>query len=108
MICIKYIHAPNLQIQIKAYRKKYRDEINEAKRKANSDYVLNSGNPVKSMWDIVNDNRQLKNKHSLHDNVNFNAGDFNEFFTNIAPEIVQNLPDPTTSSTEYLRNSNNI
>ena len=102
----KIYHAPNLQIQIKAYRKKYRDEINEAKRKANSDYVLNSGNPVKSMWDIVNDNRQLKNKHSLHDNVNFNAGDFNEFFTNIAPEIVQNLPDPTTSSTEYLRNSN--
>ena len=53
------------------------------------------------MWDIVNNNKQLKNKHCLHDKVNFNAGDFNKFFTNIAPEIVQNLLDPTISSTEF-------
>ena len=103
----KIYQAPNLLIQIKDYRKKYREHINLSKRKANDDYILNSGNPIKSMWDVVNGNRQLKNKKSPHDEVDFEASDLNKFFTNIAPNIIKDLPDPdTTYSADFLRISN--
>ena len=57
------------------------------------------------MWDVINDNRQLKNKKSPHDEVDLEASDFNKFFTNIAPNIIKDLPDPDSTSANFLRNS---
>lgn len=101
----KIYNSPTLPQKIKDYRRKYRHEINLAKQSANNNYILRSGNPVKSMWDIVNENRKLK-KHSLVNNPKLDANILNGFFTGIATEIVKNLPEASKSSNDLLHSSN--
>lgn len=98
-------NSPTLPQKIREYRREYRYEINLAKKNANNIYVLRSGNPVKSMWDIVNDNRKLK-KHSLLNIPNLDANVLNGFFTDIATEIIKNLPKTNTSVNDFMIASN--
>lgn len=93
----------NLADRLKRYKYKYKKAINEAKQRANTKYIQNSDNIAKAAWDIINTNR----KHvSSTGRTDIHANDFNNFFTDIADNILADLPDPATAFDEYLGRAN--
>lgn len=65
----------------------YRKAVNDAKRKANVNFILKSHNPNKAAWDVINSNRksvsQMKNNSS--------PDTFNKFFVETVKDICNNM-----------------
>lgn len=86
-----------------ALRTRYRNEINRAKKQANSNFIRNSDNVAKASWRLIK--KHSKNTNS-NTNVDLDPNDWNEYFSNIAENLVKSLPSANNSFIFYLQNSN--
>ncbi|KAJ3661565.1 hypothetical protein Zmor_005956 [Zophobas morio] len=69
------------------YRRFYKESIVTAKKRINDKLIEKSSNKAKSMWNIINTGR--KNKKSSQ-SVPFSAEEANDYFTNIAKNVLKN------------------
>lgn len=89
-----YKKYPTLDLRslIKTHKYNYRTAIKNAKRKANDSMINNATNPVKCMWDIINEHRGITRKGCSESSIS--PDQFNNFFATIALDIVANI-DPS-------------
>lgn len=92
--------TPALKAVISNFKINYKNEIKIAKQSANDLYVIQSTNPVKAMWNLVNaiskKDREVIKSTLLPD-------DYNNYFVNIAKTIIPHDLASTTA-TDYLHN----
>lgn len=97
--------SPDLKKRVNQYRYIYRQEIYNAKKEANSKYITNSNNMIKSSWEVINSNRKKgsgsKEAHSV-----LNANELNVHFANVAENIILTLPKSKSTPEKYLENLN--
>ncbi|VEN62897.1 unnamed protein product [Callosobruchus maculatus] len=74
--------------EIKNFRRLYSNKIQEAKRQANDEYIRESGNAQKAMWDIIKSNNVILSSSSSSPE-NLKAHDFNTHFVNYAKIITE-------------------
>ena len=79
------------------FRLKYRQTIKREKIKATDDIIKKSGNPVKTMWGIINAHKSNK----LTEKPNITSTEFNNFFVHIAEDITSNLQATNTDPLQY-------
>lgn len=93
---------PNLvpNKEIKDFRAKYKKAIFDSKRKANDHYINTASNGQMAMWDIIKNSNPVLNSPSA---VNINANDFNDFFVNIAGNIVNDLQKSDKNPLDYIK-----
>lgn len=84
---------------VKSYRAKYRYEICKAKKGANDKYVQDSANSQAAMWRIIKNNNP-KLSTDLTDMIDANS--FNNFFTNIAEDIIRKLPTSDKHFSDFI------
>lgn len=95
----KVIYSPQLTSLIKTYKQKYKNAIDEAKIKANDEYISNASNSPKAMWQVV---RNCTNQCSHKSQTSLSSEDFNSYFVGIAQDIISNLPASNKTSSQYL------
>ena len=66
---------------------KYQSAIKLAKIAAHDKIILNSSNKQKSMWSLINKNRNPKN--SLNINYSISPNNFNNYFCSVADTIIK-------------------
>lgn len=86
------------------YKRKYREAIHKAKIAANDSFIGRSGNHIKSMWQVINKN--IGNSKKNTESGKLSCDDFNDYFLNIAQELVQGVPDSDADPLEYLKTIN--
>lgn len=91
--------------QINTFKKSYRGEINQAKRRAHDTYINNSTNSQIAMWNILK--RQSAPVMSQKETT-LDAQTLNNFFVNVASEVLKHLPPSTKSFCDYLPGLANI
>lgn len=101
---LKDIHKTNSNLvtntEVKDYRTKYKKALSDSKRKANDHYIRTSSNSQSAMWDIIKNSNPVLN---VHETANIHANNFNDFFVNIAENIVKALPMTDKSPVEYIK-----
>uniref|UniRef100_A0A6P7GL35 Uncharacterized protein LOC114340110 n=1 Tax=Diabrotica virgifera virgifera TaxID=50390 RepID=A0A6P7GL35_DIAVI len=75
---------------LKQFRNQYKNEIKKAKVRSNDQIILNSKNPQKTMWNMINKYRG-KSGSSLEDHK-ITPNQFNDYFSQIATNIVKDIP----------------
>nr|WP_253308705.1 reverse transcriptase family protein [Rickettsia endosymbiont of Ceutorhynchus assimilis] len=70
------------------YRRQYKKAIKYAKKRHNDIRIQNANNPSKVIWDVIREG--LGRDESPH-NVNISPQNFNEYFVNIAQELLRDL-----------------
>lgn len=71
------------------FRWRYKNAIKNNKIMSNDNHIKKSGNPVKTMWQLINSAKQNAPpipEPKIEPNV------FNDFFINVAGEVIANLP----------------
>lgn len=86
------------------YKKFYRNCLKTAKKQYNSNYINNCDNKSKAVWDVVK--CELPTSRQKVE-TKFTAQEFNEYFTNVASNIIKDLPPSDTHFSDFL-NSNNV
>lgn len=86
---------------LNVYRKKYHDAITAARVKNNDSFILNSSNKSKAVWKVINSHRPTSRKYK---DCAISAEEFNEYFYNVAPNIVESLPKHETNNASEPRN----
>lgn len=84
---------------VNSYRRRYRLEISNAKKRANDLYISRSSNKQSAMWDVIRSNSR-PGLSSASDKLNAEA--FNKFFTEVADNITGNLLPANRNYNEYL------
>lgn len=92
---------------INEFRALYRDEIRKAKINSNDNLIRNSSSSPKCMWEIINKHR-VASKKPNDNNPGPTSDEFNLFFSNIANNIMKNMPevDEPADSLDFLNTSN--
>uniref|UniRef100_A0A6P7GWV8 Uncharacterized protein LOC114347463 n=1 Tax=Diabrotica virgifera virgifera TaxID=50390 RepID=A0A6P7GWV8_DIAVI len=95
----KQLDAPNyLQEYIKNIKNEYRNAIKAAKKATNDQLISNSHNPIKTMWNIINEYRGITKTET---NSNITPDQFNHYFLNIASELHSRTPAPHNDPLNY-------
>lgn len=82
----------------------YRRMLIQAKRDANDKFINNAVNKSKAVWHLINSELNISKKQ--YQKNNFSADEFNIFFTEVAHNIVKNLPSKNNNSSyAFLNNS---
>lgn len=71
------------------YRSFYKAQITATKKLANDNLIKNAPNPVRCMWNIINEYRGVTKKESP--SATISPDDFNNYFVNIAINIQQEV-----------------
>lgn len=85
-----------------SYKKRYKVEINKAKRSAHDSVINNSYNKSQTMWNIIKSNSNITLSSQACVDSNLNSQIFNDYFVNIAENIVQTLPATQKLFSDYL------
>lgn len=85
---------------VKSFRAKYRNEISKAKKAANDKYIQDSPNPQAAMWNVIKNNNPNLNTPPTDF---LNANSFNNFFINVAANIINNLPGTNKHFSDYIQ-----
>lgn len=85
------------------YRKRYRSEIKKAKIESNENFINNSKNPQRAMWNLIKNKSQIPSER----NTSFDANTFNNFFCSIAENIINKLDNPQIPFQDFLSKMNN-
>lgn len=88
---------PEYKKDYKDYRYKYNVAIKNAKIEANENYIKNSSNRQKAMWAII---KGTPCNSSFATEIS--SEQFNEFFVNIAQNILKNVPSNNVNYCNYL------
>lgn len=83
-------------------KKEYRLHLNNTKKNAYDNYISSSSNKSKSSWQIINYERNKNPKNNLATDLTCNK--FNDFFTDIAENIIKSLPDINLDNLNYYKN----
>lgn len=92
--------TPHLKSLINIKRKTYKSELINAKKTAHDKYILQSKNPNKAMWNIINKEKQTRNPHIVSDDITSN--DFNNHFGTVADNTINSLPPSNRNFEHYL------
>ena len=99
--------SDELKQYIKNLRATYRKDISCAKKQANHNYIDNSTNKQKSMWNLINIERKNVKQNVVCEDLT--ANDFNNHFIDVPNHVIEKLkstknhiPNPIT----YLNNIN--
>ncbi|KAI5714671.1 hypothetical protein M8J77_003503 [Diaphorina citri] len=79
-------------------RKEYRKCIEQAKRRSNDELIKNSKNPSRTMWNIINSNKQNRNAAKT---TTLTPNEFNNNFCDAPLSIVNSIP-PAPSNPHTL------
>lgn len=82
------------------YKRKYRLEVSATKKAAYDDFVNRATNRQSAMWNIIKTNSN--SKPPCPPTTALNSESFNNFFINIAEDIVAELPHASKTFEEYL------
>ncbi|CAH1104256.1 unnamed protein product [Psylliodes chrysocephalus] len=72
----KLRNTPNIINTFKQERKKFRQELAAAKKRANNTFITNVSNPQNAIWSLVNNSKSKQKKLD----TNLTLDDFNNFF----------------------------
>lgn len=100
-----YNNNPNdyLKSIIKVQEKLYSKKIYQAKLEANKNFILNSSNKQKSIWQVIHSETN-QSQHKLSSSE-LSADEFCKYFANIAEEILKTIPETNQSASTILANS---
>lgn len=90
------------------FRLQYKSALKEAKISYNDKKIQQSSNPVKTMWGIINSQKNEKKTFNTLKKPNIDPMEFNEFFTSVANELIENLPKTNHNPLDYLNSHTNI
>lgn len=85
----------------KSFKAYYAKELKKNKKQAHDNYIASHSNMQQAMWEIINTTRK-SNTEQVTEKVTSDA--FNEYFANVALNILKELPTPDTIYTDYLQN----
>ena len=85
------------------YPKSYRLEIKKAKIKSNDNFIENSSNPQRAMWNLI----QNKTQNLSGRTTTLDANTFNDFFCSVAESVIDKLGDSQIPFHEYFNNMHN-
>lgn len=94
---------PEHKMAYRVLRKKYYQTIEETKKSSYDNFINNSPNKPKDIWKIINSERGCSKK-SDHERCTISAKDFNNFFVDIATNIVSTLTICQEKQDECLKN----
>lgn len=93
-------HYGIARVEFNNFRTLYRNAVAQEKIRFNDNFIRNSSNPAKAMWQIINKHRG-KNV-SCNENTTITPDEFNNFFSNIAHSVLANIPDSSMDPLGYL------
>nr|CAI5829813.1 unnamed protein product [Callosobruchus analis] len=97
-----YLRNPN-EVSWELYpalSKQYKEAIIQEKKASYTSSIIGSNNMSKTVWSIVNSERNSKNDHSIK--TLLTADDFNKYFTSVADIISQTIPHTAMHCMHYL------
>ena len=80
---------------IRAFRNEYRKVILKSKRQANSSFIDSAKNKQLASWNVIKSYNGSKKSDTSEI---LSANDFNEYFVNVASDIISSLPDNSSCS----------
>lgn len=92
--------CPVLRRERNALRNKYRLEINTSKKLTNSNYIRNSDNIAKASWHLIKKHMPTTNTKTK---VNLSPNLCNNYFAEVAENLVRAMPTAKASPALYLR-----
>lgn len=90
---------PATQTLLKSMRKEYRSRINIARRRAYDRFLMNSSNPVKAGWKLVN---SVRGGEVHRPPSSLAPGDFCRHFAGVADRLLETLPESPQSASDIL------
>lgn len=96
-------NTPNMLVFRNDFRSQYRRQIKFSKIMATSHYIQSSSNPSRDTWKLINNYRSEKNKSYPH---SFSPDDFNNFFSEIAKQLIGNLDKSREDPLKFVKNVN--
>ena len=114
----KYHSKKDIQIltDLKNRRRLLKKLIKISKKKYYQHYFQENAHNIKKSWKQINNLLHRKNTSpqivqlsvngSLTSNEKIIANTFNKYFTNVANELSKNIPTPSNSFQDYLKNTN--
>ena len=90
---------------IKISKRNYKHELAKAKKISNDNYILRNNNKQKAMWNLINTTNNAKINHNKPSTIS--PDDFNNYFGNIAQNLVTTLP-PSNVNFEYFLNNSKL
>lgn len=93
------VNSAEVNILYNELRSTYRKEIALAKQKANSNFINNASNKSKATWQLINS--QVKSNKIQE--ISIPAENFNNFFINVAKQVVGTIPDTHCNFEEFLK-----
>lgn len=97
-----YNEYPTQQLKdvITEHKKHYKRAITHAKKNANHNLIINSSNPINTMWKILNNYRGVSKRSTPTSSIN--SDQFNEFFANVALDIQNKIDVSNISPVEFI------
>lgn len=84
--------SPDFRLYLLTFKNRYRRCLRRAKKSAFDVYILNAKNRPRAMWEFVKQNQYRGNTSSSNPMPCFTAEHINDFFSNIALDLTQNIP----------------
>lgn len=94
--------SSDLKDLIHKTKRNYRQELVKARKTANDNYIHTNKNQPKAMWNLINANKSQKSEKVS--NI-ISPDDFNNYFGNIAQNLINTLPPYKNNFEYYLNNS---
>nr|CAI5823723.1 unnamed protein product [Callosobruchus analis] len=77
---------------LRQYRNRYRLNLRKHKVAANDQFIKNSGNKSRAIWDVIRNTNPTKRNHSSE---TLDATTFNNYFSSIAKKLAASIPPVT-------------
>lgn len=85
-----------LKTAFKNYRSLYNKTVKDAKIRCNDNYILQSSNKSKAMWNLINSRRSSLSTVRAAD-CEISPEEFNTYFQNVAKDLISGLSNYTSS-----------
>ncbi|KAG5885305.1 hypothetical protein JTB14_002862 [Gonioctena quinquepunctata] len=103
------VHKKNPEVipkeNIREYKRFYRTSLSNAKREAHDVYIKNSSNKQTAMWKVIKGNNPITKSEN---GQNLSAENFNVYFSRIAEDLVENLPQTPSNPAEKIKLDKNL
>ena len=88
---------------VSEYRRQYRQELTNTKKTAYDNFLNRSTNKQSAMWGIIKSHNNNTKPNSQPGNLS--AETFNNYFINVAEQLINELPDPVKTFDNFLTGS---
>lgn len=87
-VCKRHNTKHNKKIR-NDFKQTYKNALKTKRIQSNDNHIKKSGNPAKTVWELINSSRKQKLPPS---EIRIQPKDFNKFFVNVAGEVIGGLP----------------